>query len=188
MWGPLGGPSENWTSWCLRDSAMKDLKSHRLLPLPQITAWGLFNIAIDIVTCIINQVGLIWCEKEYMLCVLILSIIYWGNLFSNSGIWCLKTFRAPLVRVGYRWRRSWFLVSISCSSWLNLNMSRKYIGTCTQIHTKISDIGHQICPLPLTNSIFWKEVPCAHYTCCLSWCGGPVFVVLICVPIQNPNL
>ena len=64
-----------------------------------------------------------------MLCVLILSIRYWGNLLSNSGIWCLKTFRAPLVRVGYRWRRSWFLVSISCSSWLNFNISRKYLGS-----------------------------------------------------------
>ena len=70
-----------------------------------------------------------WCEKEYMLCVLILSIRYWGNLLSYYGIWCLKTFRAPLVRVGYRWRQSWFLVTISCSSWLNLNISRKYLGS-----------------------------------------------------------
>ena len=70
-----------------------------------------------------------------MLCVLILSIRYWGNLLSYSGIWCLTTFRAPLVRVGYRWRQSWFLVTISCSSWLNLNISRKYL--CSLLFTNL---------------------------------------------------
>ena len=38
--------------------------------------------------------------SEYMLCVFILCVKCKGNLFNNSGIWCLKTLRAPLVRVG----------------------------------------------------------------------------------------
>ena len=48
-------------------------------------------------------------------------------MLSYSDIWCLKTLRAPLVRVGYKWSQTWFLVSISCSSQLYLNISRKLV-------------------------------------------------------------
>ena len=34
-----------------------------------------------------------------------------------------------------------------------------------------------------TNATVWKEVPCVHYTGCLSWSEGHVFIVLICDPI-----
>ena len=77
-----------------------------------------------------------WWATEHKLCVLNLSTKCGGNLFHNSCIWCLKTLRAPLVRVGYKWSRSWFPVSISCNSWLYVNILRKYFGSLlfTYVH------------------------------------------------------
>ena len=51
----------------------------------------------------------------------------WG--LCHSGVWCRKTLRAPIVRVGYKWSWSWLRVPMSWTSWLYLNMSRKKFGS-----------------------------------------------------------
>ena len=73
--------------------------------------------------------------------------------------------------------------------WFNLERSVcKKHHSCWQIYTKISGIVHRICHLPLAGVTVWKVVRCQHYICCQSLFEGPVFVTLICDPIQSPNL
>ena len=91
--------------WKLRCHWLKDLRQRQIAVVA--------NTAVDNATIIaiqINQVKFDMVGDENGLWALILSINYSGNLFSNYGMWCLKTLRAPLVWVGYKWSGSWLWV------------------------------------------------------------------------------
>ena len=64
-----------------------------------------------------------------MLWVLAFWVMALGHSCNKSGIRCLKTLRALLVRVGNKWSWFWPRVSIWYNSLLNVNIVPKYSGS-----------------------------------------------------------
>ena len=64
-----------------------------------------------------------------MLWVLAFWVMALGYSRNKSGIRCLKTLRALLVRVGNKWSWFWPRVSIWYNSLLNVNIVPKYSGS-----------------------------------------------------------
>ena len=98
--------------------------------------------------------------NSIILCVLILFIKCWWNLFSNSGMWSLKTLQALLIRVGYKGSWSWFLAQIISRFMIIFKHIAEIVAVyCSQNCTKTSGIEPQTYPLLSTNAVVWKEVP-----------------------------